>query len=124
MAANTAGRRSVATAGRVNADGTLWDDAAKATPQRPRHATAAPNARRIAISVAATQRRYRRLHRFVGETEPTYNPVVKRFALTHRFSGSRSRKKVADEPALDTSEKRAELLKQIAAGVNRPGPPS
>jgi hypothetical protein len=48
--------------------------------------------------------------------------VVRHFALVRRFKWRRHRQRVADEPALDTAEKRADLLKQIAAGITtQPG---
>jgi hypothetical protein len=40
-----------------------------------------------------------------------------------RIFGWKRRPRVAEEPLLDTPEKRAELMKQIAAGIaTKPGP--
>lgn len=48
--------------------------------------------------------------------------VVRRFALARRFKWKSRRETVADEPALDTQERRADLLKQVAAGTTtQPG---
>jgi hypothetical protein len=47
---------------------------------------------------------------------------VKRLRIPRRFRWKR-RLQVAEEPLLDTPEKRAELMKQIAAGIaTKPGP--
>jgi hypothetical protein len=46
---------------------------------------------------------------------------VKLFAFARRLKRN-PRRRMADEPALDTPEKRADLLKQIAAGITtQPG---
>jgi hypothetical protein len=50
---------------------------------------------------------------------------MKLFVVPHRLKRKRHPQTSSDEPLLDTPEKRANVLKQIAAGIamNKPGAP-